>query len=79
MLCLRIESPKGHKMTDSSLLVCGYIKAKFALVDGKELWEHPAYVWAAKVTRPRVTSNFIYLTLGPVSYTHLTLPTTPYV
>ena len=51
-------------MTDSSLLVCGYIKAKFALVNDKELWEHPAYVWAVQVGRPRVTTKFIYLTLG---------------
>ena len=46
------------------MLVCGYIKAKFELVNDKELWEHPAYVWAAQVGRPRVTTKFIYVSLG---------------
>lgn len=43
---------------------CGYIKAKFALRPGTYLDEIPAYVWASDITRPRVTSNFIYVTLG---------------
>ena len=51
-------------MTEASTLVCGYIKAKFPLIIDKELWEHPAYTWCSALKRPRVTDNFIYLTLG---------------
>lgn len=49
---------------DDEGVQCGYIKAKFGLHDGKEIWEHPAYVWALQFKNPRVTSSCIYVTLG---------------
>jgi len=51
-------------MTENPGLQCGYIKAKFALVNDKEIWEHPAYIWCSTFGRPRFTLNFIYLVLG---------------
>lgn len=43
---------------------CGYIKAKFAIERYRTLYEHPAYFLACRLGQPRVTENFIYVTLG---------------
>jgi len=49
---------------DHENLTCGYIKAKFECVDGWPLDEHDSYKWCCSITRPRVTTNFIYISLG---------------
>lgn len=46
------------------LMQCGYIKAKFALSPNLLLGEHESYKWAQTVTRPRVTTHFVYVSLG---------------
>lgn len=43
---------------------CGYIKAKFSVEPWTPLREHPSYFWAYRVGRPRITGNFIYVSLG---------------
>lgn len=49
---------------DHSLMQCGYIKAKFALRPDLPLWQHKSYQWAKNVTRPRITTHFVYVSLG---------------
>lgn len=49
---------------DSDVVSIGYIKAKFALENGTYLGEQAAYVWANTFTHPRVTENFVYVSLG---------------
>lgn len=46
------------------IMQCGYIKAKFPLIDGKYLDENDSYKWCCSVKRPRVTANFVYIALG---------------
>ncbi len=43
---------------------CGYIKAKFQVGPGGYLGESPAYRWCRTITKPRLTENFIYVSLG---------------
>ncbi len=43
---------------------CGYIKAKFATIPGVYLDDHMAYQWCCNITHPRVTENFVYVSLG---------------
>jgi len=52
------------KVNDHSLMRCGYIKAKFALNPELPLGHHESYRWAVSVARPRITSYFVYVTLG---------------
>ena len=49
---------------DHEQMRCGYIKAKFEYVRGQALDEHDSYRWCNNITRPRVTANFIYVSLG---------------
>lgn len=46
------------------LMQCGYVKAKFALKPDLPLSHHEGYRWATSVTRPRITYNFVYVSLG---------------
>lgn len=48
----------------SDFLRCGFIKAKFEYVDGWPLYEHKSYQWCCSKGNPRITLNFIYLSLG---------------
>ena len=64
---------------------------RVALVDGQQLYdldiESPGHeqkksnIYKAKITRiePSLEAAFVDYGADPVSYTHLTLPTTPYV
>jgi len=52
------------KPNDHSLIQCGYIKAKFALRPDLPLGQHESYRWAQSITRPRVTTHFVYVSLG---------------
>lgn len=49
---------------DGDLMQCGYIKAKFLIKEGQYLDENDAYKWCCAIKRPRVTDNFVYITLG---------------
>lgn len=49
---------------DHSLMQCGYIKAKFALRPDLALGHHASYRWVQGITRPRVTTHFVYVSLG---------------
>lgn len=51
-------------LSEHNPMQCGYIKAKFALKFGKALGRHESYRWAQSVTRPRVTTHFVYVSLG---------------
>lgn len=50
--------------SDHDLLLCGYIKAKFALKPDLPLWQHQSYVWAKSVSKPRITTHYVYVSLG---------------
>lgn len=52
------------KNNENSLLLCGYIKAKFALRPDLDLGHHASYRWAQGITRPRTTTHFVYVSLG---------------
>lgn len=43
---------------------CGYIKAKFALRPDLALGHHASYRWVQGITRPRITTHFVYVSLG---------------
>jgi hypothetical protein len=42
----------------------GYVKAKFAIHKNGYLEDSAAYQWCCELVRPRVTENFVYITLG---------------
>lgn len=52
------------KQEDHDLMECGYVKAKFALKPDLALWQHDAYQWVRDITTPRVTTHFVYVSLG---------------
>jgi len=52
------------EINNDAEMQCGYIKAKFPLKEGKYLHEDDAYRWCCDVKRPRVTDNFVYISLG---------------
>lgn len=49
---------------DHELMQCGYIKAKFALRPDLPLWQHESYRWVKSVARARITTHFVYVSLG---------------
>lgn len=53
-----------HTLLMTEYVYCGYIKAKFPIKPWIPLGGQPAYYLAQRLTRPRVTENFIYISLG---------------
>lgn len=47
-----------------AVMMCGYIKAKFPLKNGTYLDENKSYQWCCSIKRPRVTLDYVYISLG---------------